>query len=200
MFRAAVSQVITDTGFQLPTEPSRNALTCAEKLLEWLDNNKTQAEVMASSLVALLEGCFHKSRSPSVARDRMWGNYYKLRSSEGYKAFWSKALSEVDAIVCPIFYQFVADKMMDRLIVSHFPVHDKNEVMHVEELDFEEQSALRYAAGSVIRSLMKKTKRSAHPLKDGILLCLAEMVEECGKLYLLLLMCTFYHCSYFVRI
>ena len=40
--RAAVSQVITDTGFQLPTEPSRNALTCAEKLLEWLDNNKTQ--------------------------------------------------------------------------------------------------------------------------------------------------------------
>ena len=101
LFRVAVSQVITDTGFQLPTEPSRNALTCAEKLLEWLDNNKTQAEVMTSSLVALLEGCFHKSRSPNVARDRMWGNYYKLRSSEG---FWSKALSEVDAIVCPIFF------------------------------------------------------------------------------------------------
>ncbi len=182
LFRAAVSKVLTDDGFQLPTEPARNALTCAEKLLEWVDSNKTEAGVVASSLVADLENCFHKSKSPSVARDRMWGKYYQLRSSDKYRTFWSKTLLEtIGAKACPIFYQFVADNIMEQLIIGHFPVTEEQDVPVIKDLDFEEQGALRYTAGSVLRSLVKKEKRSAHPLKEEIVLCLAEMMEQSGS-------------------
>ncbi len=161
-------------------ELCRKALACAEKLLEWIENNKEQADAVATSVVGCLKKCFHKSRSPRVARDRMWGNYYRLRSSDEYRAFWTKALSEsINEKACPIFYQFVAE----RLITSHFPVDTgKQETTAMHELDFEEQSALRYTVGSVIRSLSKLSK---HPLKEEMALCLAEMSEQSGICYIL---------------
>lgn len=45
-------------------------------------------------------------------------------------------------------------------------------------LDKEESSALRYCAGYMIRSLLKKVGRSKHRQKDELKKCSAEMTEE----------------------
>ena len=44
-------------------------------------------------------------------------------------------------------------------------------------LTYEEKNALRYTAGYVPRALRKKLKKSAHPLKEELVLCLVEMTE-----------------------
>ena len=42
----------------------------------------------------------------------------------------------------------------------------------------EELNEIRYAAGWVVRSLQKKLKKSAYPLKDDILLCIVDILDE----------------------
>ena len=44
-------------------------------------------------------------------------------------------------------------------------------------LDFEENNAIRYCGGYLLRSLKKKISKSAHPLKDSLLLCLEDLFE-----------------------
>ena len=39
LLREAVSLVLTDKGFELLTEPCRNAVTTARELLTWMDDN-----------------------------------------------------------------------------------------------------------------------------------------------------------------
>ncbi len=184
LFRAAISQVLKDEGFQLPTAPARNAIISAERMLEWMDDNKDKARVIASSLVSDLDKCFPKSKSPNAARDKLWTNFFQLRSSSDFRTFWEKAVSEsTGGEACPIFYQFVVDHMMKQLVTVRFPIitPEKESVTIEKILDFEDLCALRYTAGSVIRSLKKKIKKSAHPQKTEILLCLTEMVEQSGS-------------------
>ena len=45
-------------------------------------------------------------------------------------------------------------------------------------LDYEECNDLHYMAGYVIKALLKKMKKSAHPLKDTTTICLKEMIEN----------------------
>lgn len=45
-------------------------------------------------------------------------------------------------------------------------------------LTFEELNALRYAAGYVPRALRKKLAKSAHPLKDQLILCLLDLTDD----------------------
>ncbi len=151
LLRAAVSLILKDEGIQLPTEPARNAVRSVERLLEWIDGNK--ATVIASSLISNLDKCFPKSRSPKAARDRMWGNFYKLRSSDDFREFWKRVLSEsIGVQACPIFYQFC---VMDQLVKVRFPITIPEARSIVDKLDSEDLSALRYTAGSVMRSVKK---------------------------------------------
>ena len=42
----------------------------------------------------------------------------------------------------------------------------------------QELNALRYAAGYIPRALSKKLKKSAHPLKDELQLCLLDLLDD----------------------
>ena len=45
-------------------------------------------------------------------------------------------------------------------------------------LSFNEENALRYTSGYVIKSLYKKVKRSSHPSKEELLLCLCDLTDD----------------------
>ena len=50
--------------------------------------------------------------------------------------------------------------------------------MSVEvKLTYEKQNAFRYTCGCITRALIKKLKRSAHPLKEEMVCCLVELNE-----------------------
>ncbi len=51
-------------------------------------------------------------------------------------------------------------------------------------LDYTERNALRYTVGFLVRSLREKVNKGAHPLKEIILLCIADIIEDGGKYYL----------------
>ena len=117
--------MLTDDGFQLPTPSAERAYKSAEKLLDWSLEAEHRAAVttFANVLIGSLKGCFQAYQTVRVGREHMWERYYKLRSSESFKARWAKLLQEsIGTEVCPIFYQFVTDAIMEELIKQHFPV------------------------------------------------------------------------------
>ena len=106
----------------------------------------------------------------------MWEKLFKLRSSPSFKAKWSSFLLEsIDVPACPIFFQYIVDRLFDSLIKRHYKLNIVEEKNPEVELTYEEQNALRYTAGYVIKSLIGKLKRSAHPLKEEMVCCLLEL-------------------------
>ncbi len=133
--------------------------------------DKDEAKAVASHLIGNIQRCFSKkSKNPRTARDTLWKNYFQLRSSDAYKSFWKKALLDsIRGNACPMFYQYIADYIIEHLVGIHFPVGMRTQSESLtKQLDFEDVSALRYTAGSVIRSLRDKTERSAQPQKKEL--------------------------------
>ena len=160
----AVSLVLKDEGFFLPSLPARRARETAEKLLEWSGDSKNKPawRTFEERLICSLKRCFQAHRSIRTRRERMWEYYHKLRSSTSFKEMWTTLLQQsIASELCPIFYQFVTDTIMEELIKHHFPV-EVFEREHEASLDYEELNALRYTAGYVVRSLTQKLQRSAH--------------------------------------
>ena len=102
--------------------------------------------------------------------------YHSIRSSDDFRTSWEKFLHESpECEACPIFYQYVTDKVFKRLIFMHFPVaqseHHTDTTM--DNLSYEEANALRYTAGYVCRSVRKKIGGS-----DELKLCLEELLAD----------------------
>ena len=108
----------------------------------------------------------------------MWGRYYKLRSSDSYRVTLSKFLEALGCEAIAVFYQFVTDSLLEQLIKLRYPIMVES-IDDKASLDFEECSAIRYAAGYVLRSLTKKLSRSRN--KQELINCLQEVEEGADK-------------------
>ena len=180
LLEKAVSSVLEDDGFTLPSAPALKARKCALAILSWMHSNQASAVVFACNLIQCLESCFQPCKSLRSGREHMWESYYKFRSSERFVEVWSWAINESGGDPTAIYYQFVTDAIMEELIKQHFPIKSEElESRHDRSgsLDHEEVNALRYCAGYVIRAVKDKLKRSANPIKKELMLCLDDMIE-----------------------
>lgn len=108
----------------------------------------------------------------------MWEKYYKMCSDKEFRSTWNKLLeNSIGFQSCPIFYQFVTKVLLEDVIKRQFPIDSTSQVTS-HSLDFQESNALRYCAGYLLRSLKNKINRSAHPLKQKLLLCVKDLCES----------------------
>ena len=159
-------------------------LICVEKkFYVWLSvsSNSSKVYSFAKNLVYHIQGCVVES-CHSRSRERMWENYYKLRSSGEFRDMWTIFLrNSINVEASPIFYQFVSDNILDVFINMNIAVTSAG-ANTVLPIDYIEANAIRYVAGYVVRAVQKKCMRSAHPLKKQIVLCLCDMEEDIGKI------------------
>ena len=181
ILHTALSFVLKDEGFALPTGPAKVAQETAEKILEWSSENKDGFKYFSESLVAALSTCFEDEIMLgrfSKQRERMWSKYHLLRSSESFESTWTTFLESVSCQEAgPIFYQFVTDSVMEQLIKLRFPVVSVQSTDSEVTLDYEEVNAVRYAAGYSVRALMKTLNRTKLKGKEELKKCLQEMME-----------------------
>ena len=78
--KSGVAMVLEDEGFGIGTPPAVNATMCATRFLEWMEANRREACNFAVKIVRLVDVCITDSKNQRVAREKMWINYYKLRS------------------------------------------------------------------------------------------------------------------------
>ena len=89
--------------FQLDTERVREAVDVAEKTKSWILSKKVEGKFFEQQLIKHLKN----SVSISAAREKMWGNFHRLRCSPAFKLFWTTLLTLIgcNTVDDPIFSQ-----------------------------------------------------------------------------------------------
>ena len=110
------------------------------------------------------------------------GTIHRLRSAETFVHDWQVSFCfSVKMKAFPSFYQFVVHTVFKELIKMHYPVSccEGNETeLPSRPLTCEEQNALRYVAGYVIRKLRERIDSSSNPRKDEMVLLLMECAGD----------------------
>lgn len=76
-------------------------------------------------------------------------------------------------------YQRVGDAILERVVKEKCPVSQSLcSTQQQPSITTQEMNTLRYAAGYIPRALQKKLKKSAHPLKDELQLCLLDLLND----------------------
>ena len=179
----AVQTLLEDRTFGPPSLLAVAGRQIGEQLQQWLaePQNQREATKFTAALNASLETCFSDHLSMRMRRERMWGTFHEVRCSPPFKMMWEAFLSDNLSITAsPTFYQYITDAFFRSMIKEHFPVTSSDNSREGNEtvtLTYQEENALRYAAGYVTRHLVKTVKRSAIPNRDEIELCLLELNE-----------------------
>ena len=175
MIAKAFESVLSDEAFNLPTAPAESARRAATQVLE---NNRRQVEEFGDLLVHTLKSCFTISQSTKIRTriEKMWEQYYQLRSSEEFAKKWVSFLEMCGAEPTNILYQHITDYVFNHLIKSTYPITTGTQREAAPpELDYHERNALRYVRGYTTRHLYAQLKRSANVMKEELMLCLSEL-------------------------
>ena len=115
MLVIGVQQIIQDDGFKIPAPLAVAARESATTVLAWCRNpgNEQALSTFSSVLVAKLQvAVSQKARKLQTQREKMWGMYHSIRSSDEFRNSWEKFLRESPGCeACPIFYQYMTDKV-----------------------------------------------------------------------------------------
>lgn len=97
----------------------------------------------------------YSSTCKALNRRRFWINYHKIISSSGMKEIWKNFLmSSVQAKPCAIMEQYIMQVLCDKQLMIAYPSSEASPAV-VDELTYNEESTLRYAAGYVVMSVKK---------------------------------------------
>lgn len=178
----AVSSVISDEGFQIPSPLAKDALDTAVLVHSYITNPEHKHVLNKHShlLYGMFKGCLSaKYKQTSYQRERMWAKYNQLRISDDYKAFWETFVSQsVGRFAHPIFYQFVGQAAFNSLVKEYYKHAIPESSVTVSVLTYEEKNTLRYTGSSVCHNLRTKISKSKHPLKKSLLIALNDLAED----------------------
>ena len=165
-----------DDSFELPTPPAIAAKKSAGLVLEWCTRNRDEAKVFAWQLVSTLKVCFSHDKKMKKQKEKMWEQYYVLRSTDEFADNWAAFLLRSGVKPSPTLYQHITNSVFNHLIKEHYTMeHTQDKDTGTPTLDYNEKNALRYVSGYLTRKAHLKLKESTHAFKDELCLCLAEM-------------------------
>lgn len=173
----AVNLVLTVEEFKIPSEPARQAVETAEKLVKWVsvnESNKKLCNDFFNGLVVKFKKCFKQRKSMKVREEIMWKEYHKVRSSDSFKQGWVLFMkNSIDRPALPTFFQYVSHRIFRELVKGKHQIveSEEDQASSITKLD---QNALRYVAGFICRKVQAKIKSSSLPRKDDMILFICD--------------------------
>ena len=159
---SVIGGILSDESFSLPTEGNKLCLHMAETLAKCFSVGPSeQAVEFASWLVERLDGVIIEARKRGkpneLNKERLWRNFQKLTSSDDFTLKWSSFLEQLQLSDEPLFYQILTDELFDELLRKQLaPSANQGETEECLELTFEEENAIRYVGGYVVRKLREQ--------------------------------------------
>ena len=149
----------------------------ARELEFWLIRNTDKAAAFMVLWRRIMKPC---SGLPSKKKERekMWSTYHTIRTSRDFVQLWEELLAiSTSAPPDPLLYQHFSHLLFQRQLEEKLP---SSSTIPTEEkpLTEVELKAIRYTAGFVPHSLLRKMSKSTHPKKKELCLCLREMLDE----------------------
>ena len=160
LMRSVIGGILADDSFTLPTKGNKMCLDMAGKLARCFSGSLSGVVVEFSSwLVEKLNGVIveaQKRGNPNeLNKERLWRKFQNLTSSDDFTMKWSNFLSGIGFNDEPLFYQILTDEVFDQLLKKRLTVSqgDGDCTEDCAKLTFEEENAVRYVGGYVLRKL-----------------------------------------------
>lgn len=175
----AVETILSEPRFQFDTPAARRAFKLATIFLEAsMDKRKESIVNFARMLEKELKTCFITThRTNNLKQEKMWGEYHKLRTSEGFATKWQSFLNNLDATEvtpCAAFIQHITHEVFKKIIQVEHP-KPMTTIQSLPPLTDMESNALRYVAGYVCRTLHDSLKSSRVEGKEAMVLYLSDL-------------------------
>ena len=118
-----------------------------------MENKETEVLVkFCDNLVSKLKHCLPSTTGKFTKQHRikMWRNLFQLQTSSNFNEAWEEFLKTIEAEGDKLFYEHVTDEAV-KILIKKWQFESTalsiEEEYSVENLTYEENNALRYAAG-----------------------------------------------------
>ena len=114
----------------------------------------------------------------SQIREQIWVRFSLFTSSEVYVKFWKSLHSAAKAQESPVLSFYVTYHYFIRVWESKYPTKASKQTIETSHLSFDEQNALWYVGGYILRKLIKKIKLSKNKNKEEMEAVIDNFVEK----------------------
>ena len=180
LLRYGCSSILNDESFTIPSEGTKLCGRMSKSLVDSLSSS-TQSNIefanwLIRELKDILENC--KRKNGLLNQEKLWSTFHQTTLSSSFEDKWAVFLISVGLEKDPLFYQHITDEIFNLLIKQRIKMPsqesqlEENDEMFEEMLTFEEENAVRYVYGYVIRVLKKQI------LDSDVVKILDEFIEE----------------------
>lgn len=167
LVRTAFQDVIKEP---ITSERGTLLIENGKKMLELLEQDKHKKEtemfctLWVESLLKVTINCSSKEKVlKSNYREKMWKSYFKHKTTELKDLVWIPFLSKVginheEFVKDPLFIQMSDRCLFESIVKREIPL-DPTMPLETPPISPEEQNAIRYAAGYVLRSIKIKLSK-----------------------------------------
>ena len=150
-----------------------------EQVLSDDKSNQEAFEKFSTKLYKDLSGLLAEKSTSSTNREKIWRDFFLLRSSDAFLKQWKDFLQTASVPVMPTFYQYITDTVFRLVMKIEYSRSCADPSK--SPLSPTEASALRYAAGYVCRNISGKLKRAKHNSENqDMIACISHLVR--GKI------------------
>ena len=175
---------MSDDSFKINAPPTIECRKSAERLLEWCCRKENSdalnkfTQELADSLRKVITTS--KTKKFSCNCEKIWRNFFLLRTSPEFINRWNTFLKDSGVIVKPVLFQHLSDLIFRKFLSDHFQVAYIDQQADSKDLELQdsERGVLRYVAGYICRHLRKKLERGSHEFKEEMILCLMDLVKD----------------------
>ena len=145
-------EIANDDAMTTGTDGTKLCLSYAGNVTKQLCNPTVEDKEFASWLIESLEGTMTDGEN----RTKLWKQFFALRSSEEFGLRWKQYLEHLKLTGKPLFYQHFTLVLYEQLLCSKFRITDTAFEENDIQFTYEEENAIRYMGGYVVRKLKEK--------------------------------------------
>lgn len=176
IFRCACSSILNDESFMIPGEGTELCVRMSKSLIALLGTPSQCCVQFARWLIGelkdILEKC--KRKNGLFNQEKLWSAFHQTTISTSFEEEWATFLISVGLAKEPLFYQQITDEVFNLLIKQKIKIpYNESQLEEYEDtLTFEEENAVRYVGGYILRVLKRQT------LDSDVVKILEEFIEE----------------------
>jgi len=155
-------EVSSDDALSTGSDGTKLSRTYAESLLKQLTTPTDQDELFTEWLVQSLIKVM-KSKD----KTELWKNFYVLRSSDLFCRKWREYLESLKLNDEPLFFQHFTLSLFNQMLSDKFKDSASASETNTSEFTYEEENAIRYMGGYVIRKIREKKNMDVSFLEDS---------------------------------
>ena len=152
VLRALLMQIANDDAMTTGTDGTKLCLSYTADLTKQLNSPSVEDREFAYWLVETL----NETMKEGEDRTKLWIQFFALRSSKEFCLRWQQYLEHLKLKGEPLFYQHVTLVLYEQLLCTKFKTTDIAPEMDTVMFTYEEENAIKYMGGYVIKKLKDK--------------------------------------------